>query len=83
MGIAKGYATCGRIGFEGRYDYGAIGTVTNLAARLCSEAEGDQILVSGRVFLDAEEHIEAAEGGALTLKGLNRPVTVYQVTALR
>lgn len=83
VGIAKGYATCGRIGFEGRYDYGAIGTVTNLAARLCNEAEGDQILVSGRVFLDAEEHIEAAEGGALTLKGLNRPVTVYQVTALR
>ena len=83
VGIALGYATCGRIGFEGRYDYGAIGTVTNLAARLCSEAEGDQILISGRVYSEIDAQIEADEVGAVTLKGLNRPVSVFKILSLR
>jgi adenylate cyclase len=83
VGIAEGYATCGRIGFEGRYDYGAIGTVTNLAARLCGEAEDDQIVVSGRVYADVEAQVEAKEAGALTLKGLQRPVAAFHVLALR
>ena len=55
VGIAQGYATIGAIGFEGRWDYGAIGTVTNLAARLCGEAKPGQILVSQRVFAVVEE----------------------------
>jgi len=55
VGIAQGYATIGGIGFEGRWDYGAIGTVTNLAARLCSEAEAGQILISSRVAALVEE----------------------------
>ncbi len=59
IGVAQGYATIGAIGFEGRWDYSAIGTVTNLAARLCGEAAGDQILVSQRVYAG----LEAFAGG--------------------
>src|SRR5207247_9415070 len=70
VGIAQGYATIGAIGFEGRVDYGAIGTVTNLAARLCGEAAGGQILISARVAGDVESLIEAEDVGPLTLKGL-------------
>ena len=73
MGIAQGYATIGAIGFEGRWDYGAIGTVTNLAARLCGEAKGGQILVSSRVAGALEELIELEEVGRLTLKGFSGP----------
>ena len=69
VGIAQGYATIGAIGFEGRLDYGAIGTVTNLAARLCGEAEGGQILVSARVAAAVEDLIDAESLGPLTLKG--------------
>ncbi|PYM24610.1 MAG: adenylate/guanylate cyclase domain-containing response regulator [Candidatus Rokuibacteriota bacterium] len=80
-GIAQGYATIGAIGFEGRWDYGAIGTVTNLAARLCGEAKPGQILISRRLF-GAVEHVVMAEPvGELSLKGFARPVSVYNVTA--
>jgi class 3 adenylate cyclase len=67
-GIAMGHATLGRIGFEGRYDYGAVGNVTNLAQRLSAEAKAGQILVSQRIF---------------ALKGYARPVTAYRVMRLR
>src|SRR5215468_8469357 len=74
FGIAQGYATIGAIGFEGRLDYGAIGTVTNLAARLCAEAAGGQILVSQRVAAAVEGLIAVEPVGPLTLKGFARPV---------
>ena len=83
IGIAQGYATIGAIGFEGRWDYGAIGTVTNLAARLCGEAKPSQILVSLRVASDAEELIETEPVGALTLKGLAKPVPAFNVLRLK
>jgi adenylate cyclase len=83
VGIAQGYATIGAIGFEGRLDYGAIGTVTNLAARLSSEAAGGQILVSARVAGAVEDLVEADDVGRVTLKGLARPVSVWSVRSLR
>ena len=83
VGIAQGYATIGAIGFEGRWDYGAIGTVTNLAARLCGEAKGGQILVHQRVAAQIEELVEAESLGPLTLRGLLRPVPVFGITGLR
>jgi class 3 adenylate cyclase len=83
VGIAQGYATIGAIGFEGRLDYGAIGTVTNLAARLCGEAKAGQILISARVAGTLEDMIDAEDVGALTLKGLARPVPVWSVRSLR
>jgi class 3 adenylate cyclase len=83
VGIAQGYATIGAIGFEGRLDYGAIGTVTNLAARLCGEAAGGQILISSRVAAAVEPLIDAEEVGALPLKGLARPVPTLSVRGLR
>jgi class 3 adenylate cyclase/CheY-like chemotaxis protein len=83
VGVAVGYATLGRIGFEGRWDYGAIGSVTNLAARLCGEASAGQILISQRVHLMIEDALEAEPLGELTLKGFHRPVGVYNVLAIR
>ena len=83
VGIAQGYATIGAIGFEGRLDYGAIGTVTNLAARLCGEAAGGQILVSARVAAAVEDLVDAEDVGPLALKGLARPVAVASVRGLR
>jgi class 3 adenylate cyclase len=83
VGVAQGYATIGAIGFEGRMDYGAIGTVTNLASRLCGEAAGGQILVSARVAAAVEELIEADDVGPLALKGLARPVPIWSVRGLR
>jgi class 3 adenylate cyclase len=83
VGIAQGYATIGAIGFEGRMDYGAIGSVTNLAARLCAEARPGQILVQRRVFTAVEELIEAAPVGELALKGFSRPIPTYEIGALR
>jgi len=83
IGIAQGYATLGAIGFEGRWDYGAIGTVTNLAARLCGEAKGGQILLSSRTASAVEELIEVEAVGELTLKGLQRPVTAVNVTGIK
>jgi len=81
-GIAAGYATLGTIGFEERLDYGAIGTVCNLAARLCGEAEDGQILISPRVFAKIEARVEAAPVGELVLKGFHRPIAAYNVLAL-
>jgi class 3 adenylate cyclase len=83
VGVAQGYATIGAIGFEGRLDYGAIGNVTNLAARLCGEAAAGQILVSARVGAAVEAMIDAEDMGALTLKGLARPVPTWSVRRLR
>ena len=83
VGIAQGYATLGAIGFEGRWDYGAIGTVTNLSARLCGEAKGGQILVSSPVAGAAEDLVETEEVGALALKGFLRPVPTFSVLRLR
>jgi len=83
IGIAHGYATMGAIGFEGRWQYGAIGTVANLAARLCDEARDGQILVSQRVYAQVEELVEAEPVGEVTLKGLHRPVTTYNVLRLK
>jgi adenylate cyclase len=82
VGVAQGYATIGAIGFEGRLDYGAIGTVTNLAARLCSEAGAGQILISARVAAAVETLVDAEDRGALALKGLARPVHIWSVRAL-
>jgi class 3 adenylate cyclase/CheY-like chemotaxis protein len=83
VGIAEGYATIGAIGFEGRWDYGAIGTVTNLAARLCGEAKPGQILVAQRLLASVEGLVETDPVGELTLKGFQRPVTAYNVVRLR
>jgi class 3 adenylate cyclase len=82
-GIAQGYATLGRIGFEGRFDYAAIGTVTNLASRLCDEAGAGQILISQRVYAEVEKLVEAESVGELSLKGLHRPFTAYNVVGLK
>ena len=79
VGVALGYATLGKIGFEGRFDYAAIGTVTNLAARLCDEAKGGQILISQRVYGAVEGLVMAEALAELTLKGFSRPVAVYSV----
>jgi class 3 adenylate cyclase len=83
VGIAQGYATIGAIGFEGRWDYGAIGTVTNLAARLCAEAQGGQVLMTSRVAAAVEGQVDVEEVGALTLRGLSRPVSTLSVVRLR
>ncbi len=83
VGIGQGYATIGAIGFEGRWDYGAIGTVTNLASRLCGEAKPGQILVSQRLLGTVEELIEVEPVGELVLKGLQRPVTGYNIVRLK
>ena len=82
-GIAMGHATLGRIGFEGRYDYGAVGNVTNLAQRLSAEAKPDQILVSQRVFAAVEKAVESESVGELILKGYSRPVAAHNVVTLR
>jgi len=79
IGIAQGYATIGAIGFEGRWDYGAIGTVTNLAARLCGEAGPAEILVSQRVAGAVEDAVAVEPLGPLTLKGFARPVPAFRV----
>jgi class 3 adenylate cyclase len=77
IGIAQGYATLGRIGFEGRSDYAAIGSVTNLAARLCAAAGHDQVLVSRRVYSAVEHAVPGDEVGDLDLHGFSRPVRAY------
>jgi class 3 adenylate cyclase len=83
VGIAQGYATIGAIGFEGRMDYGAIGTVTNMAARLCGEAKPRQILIHQRVLGAVAALVEVEELGTLTLKGFSRPVPAFNVLALK
>jgi class 3 adenylate cyclase len=81
-GIAVGHATLGRIGFEGRYDYGALGSVTNVAARLSDEAESGQILLSQRAQAALEDRIDARPLGRLQLKGLARPIEAYELLGL-
>lgn len=82
-GIARGYATIGSIGFEGRWDYGLIGRVVNLAARLCGEAKAGQILIPHRLHGQVEELVEVEKVGELTLKGFQRPVTSFNVCGLK
>jgi adenylate cyclase len=82
VGIAQGHATLGRIGFEGRSDYAAIGSVTNVAARLCDEAQPGQILISQRVHAAAEDLISADALGDLSLRGFSRPMRAYNVAGL-
>jgi adenylate cyclase len=82
VGVAQGYATLGRVGFEGRSDYTAIGNCTNLAARLCAEARPWQILVSPRVHAAVEEFVTSEPVGELTLRGFSRPVATFNVVGL-
>ena len=79
IGISVGYASIGRIGFEGYYGYALIGTVANLAARLCAIAEDGQIVLSERAFARVEGEIEGTSIGAIELKGFRRPVVAYRV----
>jgi adenylate cyclase len=81
IGVALGYATIGRIGFEGRYDYGAVGSVLNLASRLCDAAGPGQIVVAQRVLAEVEELVEAEPLGALPLKGFGKPVEAFAIAA--
>jgi adenylate cyclase len=81
IGIAHGFATLGTIGFEGRFDYAAIGTVSNVASRLCDEAKPGQILISPRVLLAVEEAVTVEAVGDFELKGIRRPVAAYNVLA--
>ena len=83
VGIEAGYATIGRIGFEGRYDYGVVGPVANLASRLSTRAAAGQVLIGQRLFAAVEEAIETAPAGNLELKGFARPVAAYEVRGLR
>ena len=83
IGLAAGYATLGNIGFEGRMDYGAIGNVTNLAARLCGEAIGGQILIDRKTLSKIEELIEAEPRDELNLKGFPRPVAAFNIVRIK
>jgi class 3 adenylate cyclase len=83
IGIAEGYATLGKIGFEGQFTYTAIGPVANLAARLCAEARGGQILISRRVFALVEDFVETEPVGELVLKGFHKPVLAFDVMRLK
>jgi class 3 adenylate cyclase len=80
VGIAYGYATLGRVGFEGRFDYTAIGSVVNLAARLCERARPDEILVDVKVHAAIAEHMEMDDLGEFVPKGFSRPVQVFNIT---
>ncbi len=79
IGISHGYATLGIVGFEGRFDYTAIGTVTNVASRLCDEAQSGQILISPRVLVAVEDLVTVEPAGELALKGIRRPIAAYNV----
>ena len=81
IGIAHGYATLGTIGFEGRFDYAAIGTVSNVASRLCDEAKPGQILVSPRVLVAVRDAVAVEAVGEFELKGIRRPIAAYNVLA--
>jgi adenylate cyclase len=81
IGIAHGFATLGTIGFEGRFDYAAIGTVSNVASRLCDEAKPGQILISPRVLMAVEDTVTVEPVGEFTLKGIRRPLAAYNVLA--
>jgi GAF domain-containing protein len=79
IGTAHGFATLGTIGFEGRFDYAAIGTVANVASRLCDEAKPGQILISPRVLMAVEDAVTVEPVGEFTLKGIRRPLAAYNV----
>jgi adenylate cyclase len=81
IGIAHGFATLGTIGFEGRFDYAAIGTVSNVASRLCDEAKPGQILISPRVLTKVENAVKVEAVGEFALKGIRRPLAAYNVVA--
>lgn len=83
IGIGVGYATLGRIGFEGRYDYGAVGNVVIQASRLSDVAKADQILITQRVYAAVEEAVEVEPVNDLVLKGISKPVTAFAVRGLR
>jgi class 3 adenylate cyclase len=83
VGIAQGFATLGSIGFEGRLDYAAIGTVPNLASRLCDEAEPGQILISQKVYISVEDRADTVALGELRLKGFRRPVPAWHIASWR
>ncbi|WGJ13032.1 adenylate/guanylate cyclase domain-containing protein [Methylocapsa sp. D3K7] len=83
IGIALGYATLGQVGFDRRLEYAAVGSVTNLASRLCDEAKAGQIVISQRAFGLVEQCVDAAPIGALNLKGFNRPMPAYEIRAWR
>lgn len=82
VGIAQGFATLGRVGFEGRYDYAAIGTVTNMAARLCGEAAAGQILVTQRVLTGAGDVAVSRAIGLLALRGFSRAVETHEILGI-
>jgi class 3 adenylate cyclase/CheY-like chemotaxis protein len=83
IGIASGYATLGQVGFEHRREYTAIGSVINLASRLCGEAKAGQIVISQRAFSAVEQSVGASHIGQLSLKGFNRPIDAYEVVSWR
>jgi len=83
IGIAHGYATLGRIGFEGRFDYAAVGTVVNLAARLCAQAADNQILIDRKVLAVVEPIFLTEPAGEFMLKGLHRPTAAFNVCGVR
>jgi len=83
MGIAQGYATLGAIGFEGRWDYACIGSVTNLASRLCSEAKGGQILTNRKTLTRIESMVNVEPIGDLMLKGISHPTPTYRITSIK
>jgi adenylate cyclase len=83
IGIVQGYATLGPIGFEERWEYACIGGVANLAARLCSEAKGGQILTNRKTLARIEESVDAHALGEMTLKGIGHPVPVFNITGFR
>src|SRR6266436_224478 len=83
IGLAAGYATLGNIGFEGRMDYGAIGNVTNLAARLCAEAKARQVLTNQRTLSKIETLVDYEPLEELQLKGVSRPVAAFNIVRLK
>lgn len=83
VGTATGFATCGQIGFEGRFEFTAIGTVVNLAARLSGEAEGGEVLAAERVVAALGDTVVTEPAGEIELRGMGRPVTIHRVKAHR
>jgi class 3 adenylate cyclase len=83
IGISRGYATIGAIGYTGRRDYAAIGTVTNIAARLCAEADHGQILINQKVLADLEGRVHTDAVGQLQLKGIRDPLPAFNVVGLK
>jgi len=83
IGFARGFATVGQIGFEGRMEYSATGTVANLAARLCAAAEAGQIRICQRTYTAVDDKVEVESLGDLELKGFSKPMPTYNALALR